>query len=303
MRNILFVCIITIIVITGCGTEKTSFERYFMGNEWLMNGETYFRNDSSISYKHYDFNQEKLVGDTAFPMQLNDTVVIYKQVREKGIYNNGVSFTVTGDTIITDTAFYDFIYINKKPRLIIYLQSHPKILRSKNKITPPVTNHFERASFTINGYTIGDIIDVNLLKTKGIYSYNTYSIEDCELKNNRDIKMKIIGNNQIYSIERHNIPDYRISDAIKVINNKLGTQPDYFPQHKRRVDSNYEYEFYSWKAKGVRIKIERSKYIGKEVYMNLFDNDKWTLFYDDEVEQAVLVEQYTSGDPTSTIIN
>lgn len=303
MKNILFIYIIPIAIITSCDKKETNIEKYFIENEWFINNETYFRNDSSISYKYYNFSQGKLMGDTTFPIQMNDSIIIYKQIREKGVYNNGVSLTVTGDTTITDTAFYDFTYINQAPHLIIYLQSHPKILRSKNKIDPPVTNNFERAAFKINGYTVGDTIDANILKTRGIYSYETYTIEDCELKTNNDIKIKTIGNKQIYSIERHNIPDYRVNDAIKVINNKLEIQPDYFPQHKRTVNNDYEYEFYSWKAKGIRIKLERSKYIGKEAYMNLLNNDKWTLFYDDDVTQAILVEQYVSGGPTSTIIN
>jgi len=303
MKKILFAVIIIIMIINSCDTNKSNLNKFFIGNEWFINNELFLRNDSSISYRYYCFNQEKLVGDTTFPAIINDSVIIYSQIREKGIYVNGVSLTVTGDTIITDTAYYDFLYINKKPCMIIYSQGYPKILTSKKNIKPPVTQNFEREKFVILGYSIGDTINPNFLRTRNIYNYGNYSIEDCDLKENRDVIIKIIGNNQIYAIERHNIQDYRVEDVMKVITNKLGCEPHYYSMQRKKDDSNFEYEFYVWKAKGVQIKLERRRYVGKELFMNLLEKYNWSLFYDDDVQQAILVHQYKSGVPRSTIIN
>ncbi len=292
-----------VLFLAACDSPSSRLRKYFIGNEWYISGELFLRNDSSVSAKYYDFEKEALVGDTTFPIIFNDSMIIYSLVREKGVYNNGRTFVVTGDTIITDTAVYDFIYINNEPKLLLYLPSYPKICISKKKIKPKPTHNFQREKFEINGYSIGDFIDRDLLKTRGIYNYDTYTIEDCELKDNKDIKIKIIGYNQIYSIERHNIPDYRIHDAIKVVNSKLGVQAEYVPMRRWRENSDYEYEFYRWSAKGVRIKLERTRYIGRELYRNLLDTDKWSLHYDDDVQRTILIEQYRNSKPQSTIIN
>lgn len=303
MKSNLFTLVIVVLFFTNCDSPKSRLSNYFVDNEWYIANEVFLRNDSSVSAKYYDFEKEMLVGDTTFPIILTDSMIIYTLVREKGVYNNGRNMVVTGDTIITDTAFYDFIYINNEAKLILYLQSFPKICNSKNKISPKPTHNFPRETFEISGYSIGDLIDRNVLKTKGIYNYDSYTIEDCELKDNKDIKIKLIGYNQIYSLERHNIPDYRIHDATKVINNKLGVQPEYVPMRRWRESSDYEFEFYRWSAKGVRIKLERTRYVGKELYRNLLENEKWVLYYDDDVQQTIMIDQYRNSTPQSTIIN
>jgi len=288
---------------TSCDSPRARIRKYFLGNEWYISGEVFLRNDSTVSPKYYDLTQGKFVGDTAFPIILTDSIIIYKMVREKGVYSNGRNFVITGDSIYTDTAVYDFIYINNEPRMILYLSSYPKICVPKKKIRPKPTQNYVRENFEINGYSIGDVISRDLLRVRGLYSYDTYTIEDCELKDNKDIKIKIIGYNQIYSIERHNIPNYRVQEAVKVINSKLDVTPEYFPMKKIKDDSDYEYEFYRWNAKGVTIKLERRRYVGSELYRNLLESDKWVLYYDDDVQRAILIEQNRIAQPKSTIIN
>ncbi len=303
MRYFWGYAITTIILLTACDDSDARLRKYFIGNEWYIAGEVFIRNDSTISPKYYNFEQGKLVGDTTFPIILTDSLLIYRMVREKGEYSDGRNFIVTGDTILTDTAVYDFIYINNEAKLILYLPSYPKIATSKKKIRPKPTQNFVREKFEINGYSIGDAIDRELLRTRGIYSFDTYTIEDCELKDSKDIKIKIIGYNQIYAMERANIPNYRVQEVVKVISSKLNSTPEYFPMRKIKEDSDYEYEFYRWNAKGVTIKLERKKYVGSELFRNLLDTDKWTLYYDDDVQRAILIEQNKNAVPKSTIIN
>ena len=152
-------------------------------------------------------------------------------------------------------------------------------------------------------YTIGDLIDRSLLKTRGIYNYPNYTIEDCESAENKDISYKIIGYNTIYSIERRRIEDYRIKEIVEVVTNKLGSKPEYRPMRQWIDGSDYKYEFYRWTGHGVQINLSRSKYIGSNTYKTLVGNNEWTLSYDDSFIQSILVETYRNGEPQSSIIN
>ena len=42
---------------------------------------------------------------------------------------------------------------------------------------------------------------------------------------------------------------------------------------------------------------------GDYAYMNLLDSDAWILYYDDDVQKALLIEQHKKSKPHSTIIN
>jgi hypothetical protein len=142
-----------------------------------------------------------------------------------------------------------------------------------------------------------------MLKTRGIYNYPNYTIEDCEYVDNKDITFKIIGYNTIFSIERRRIEDYRVAEIVNVVTNKLGLIAEYRPMRQWTDGSDYEYEFYRWTGHGVQINLSRSKYVGTEVYKKLVKNDDWTLSYDDLFQQALLVETYRNGIPKSSIIN
>jgi hypothetical protein len=224
-------------------------------------------------------------------------------LQPKQEYDDNMTYHVSGDTIIENNVVYDLKYINNEPKLILYKANFPVICSSKNKNIHFIeTNHFKHVNFLMSGFTIGDKVDRSILKTKGIYNYKKYTIEDCELIENPDIKIKIIGYNIIYSIERQNISDNKIKDIIKVVNNKLHFNPEYSPMKKWTENSDYEYEFYRWSLKGVVISLSRSKYIGGTAYKNLLNNNEWTLNYDDNVQRAILIETYQNEKPKSTLI-
>ncbi|HKK59648.1 MAG TPA: hypothetical protein VJ937_09230 [Salinivirga sp.] len=303
MKKIL-IPLLAILVTIACDTSETVKEKAFMGNEWTIGDEILFRNDSSVSYKKFDNKNKKMVGDTTFPIKITDSTITYKLIKGKGHYNENRQYVLTGDTLIETIVGYDFTFINEEPKLILYAENYPKVCSSKKsdiKIKP--TNHYKQVKFTIAKYSIGDRIDRDLLKTRGIYNYDTYTIEDCELKTNHDIKIKIIGYNQIYAIERHNIPQYRVEEIKEVVTSKMKQEAAYVPMRQLSEKSDYAYEFYRWSKNGVRIKLERSRYIGDYAYMNLLDSDTWTLYYDDDVQKALLIEQHKKSKPHSTIIN
>ena len=220
-----------------------------------------------------------------------------------GYYNDNKEFIITHLEKLIDTVAYDLMYINKKPKLILYTNPFPTILNTDAKISITATSHFNQIKFMIADYSIGDQIDRSLLKTRGIYNYPNYTIEDCEFIDNKDITFKIIGYNTVYSIERKRIENYRVKEIVNVVTSKLGVKPEYRPMRKWVDDSDYEYEFYRWTGHGVQINLSRSRYVGNESYKTLMEKESWTLSYDDSYVQAILVETYRNGKPQSSIIN
>ncbi|MCK4664034.1 MAG: hypothetical protein KAT68_14290 [Bacteroidales bacterium] len=304
MKNIILFSLI-ILFISGCSTKKQESNniKYFTNNVWMQGDKIILKGDSIYSYKYYDSINKIMVGDTLFPLIISDSTIIYKKIEGIRKINNDNDLVLIKDTVVIDTIKYDFCYINNKPKLILYFKSYPIVCYTKNdnlKIT--VTNNYKPIKFIMGGYTIGDDIDRDLLKTRGVYNYETYTIEDCELIDNRNISIKIIGYNIIYSLERKNIPDFRVNDIIKVINKKLNQQAVYSPMQKWSDDDDYEYEFYRWSKDGIRMTLTKSNYVGETSYKNLFNNTEWTLSYDDDVQKVILIEKYKNSSPQSTII-
>ena len=292
------------LLIGSCQLNKTSknFE-IFSGNEWYLGEKLIFRNDSSICFTQYDTVKNTATHIQSFPMNLTDTSLIYTRFQPRGYFDTNREFSTTHFEKLVDTIRYDLMYVNKNAKLILYTDPFPTILSTQSALTIPETHHFEQIKFRISEFTIGDQIDRSMLKTKGIYNYPNYTIEDCEYIDNKDITFKIIGYNTIFSIERRRIENYRIKEIVEVVTAKLGLQPEYRPMRQWIDGSDYEYEFYRWSGYGVQINLSRSKYVGNAVYKTLVGNDSWTLSYDDSFIQAILVETYKNGKPHSSIIN
>ena len=301
-----YIYLLFIIILTISCKNSTSIKnyKYFKNNTWYINNEPIFRNDSSISTKRFDASQNKMVDDTLlFPANITDSTISYKTIVDVGEYDDSMNYHITHDSIVENNVIYDLKYINNEPKLILYHNNFPIICSSKNKNIHFIeTNNFKRVNFLMSGFAIGDQVDRTILKTKGIYNYKNYTIEDCELIENPDVKFKIIGYNIIYSIERHNISNNKINDIIKVVNNKLHFKPEYSPMKKWSENSDYQYEFYRWSINGVVISLSRSKYIGSTAYKNLLNNNEWTLNYDDNIQRAILIETYQNEKPKSTLI-
>jgi hypothetical protein len=282
------------IILNSCQSpvEQSLNEKYFIENEWLYGDKVFISNDTMLSNKFIDDSTSKI-----YPMIITDSTLQILHVDE----NDKTNELVQGAMV--DTVPYDLKYINNKPVLLIYFDSYPILLTSKNQsLRFSETSNYKKVKFVMGGYTIGQEIDRNLLKTRGLYNYENYTIEDCELKENRDITIKIIGYNTVYSIERKNIPHFRIDEIIRVITKKLNHQPEYSPMKKWTDDSDYEYEFYRWSNYGVRMTLSKSNYIGESSFTNYFDTDEWTLSYDDDVMKAVLIEKFKNSEPKSDII-
>ncbi len=298
--------IITIIIASffGCNSSvEQKSKQYFKDVEWFYGDEIVFRNGYSISFTKYDAEKKIFYKDSAFPISLNDTGIVYTRYRKQGVYNDNAEFEVTNCEKLVDTIRFDFKYINKQAKLILYLEPFPLILSTNKPLRLKETSNYSPIKFVISYYSIGDQIDRSFLKTRGIYNYPNYTIEDCELIGNKDITFKIIGYNTIYAIERRSIENFRIEEIVKVVNSKLSLAAKYRPMRQWIDGADYEYEFYRWSENGVQINLSHSKYIGSQVYKTLVKSNDWVLSYDDSFLQAILVETYRNGKPHSSIIN
>lgn len=303
IKNAIIICTI-VITASSCQIEKPIKNiNIFKDIEWYLGDNLVFRNDSAVCFTHYDTLKLKPTQPQSFSLNLTDTSLIYTSYQKRGHFDNNKEFVITHLEKQVDTVWYDLKYINKKPKLILYTNPFPLILAANSKIDLPETNNFDQIKFVIAKYSIGDLIDRSLLKTRGIYNYPNYTIEDCESAENKDITYKIIGYNTIYSIERRGIEHYRVKEIVDVVTTKLGVNPDYRPMRQWIEGSDYEYEFYRWTGHGVQINLSRSKYIGTNTYKTLVEDNEWTLTYDDSFIQAILVETYRNGKPQSSIIN
>lgn len=302
LRKLVLLCTSLLLFVSCQFNNKSKNLDIFEGNEWYLGEKLVFRNDSSISFTDYDTINNAPITQESFAINLNDTNLIYTRYQVRGYYDDNRDFKTTNLEKQIDTVKYDLIYINKEAKLVLYTEPFPTILSTQSEITIPETHNFSQIKFMIANYTIGDQMDRLLLKTRGIYNYPNYTIEDCEFIDNKDITFKIIGYNTLYSIERKRIENFRIREIVDVVTAKLGVKPEYRPMRQWVDGSDYEYEFYRWSGHGVQINLSRSKYVGNESYRTIVGNDSWTLSYDDSFLQAILIETYKNGKPQSSII-
>lgn len=299
-KNILYLIFI-VFIFSAC--NKNNSDLYFNNIEWYYGDELVFRNDSSVSSTLFDSVKQVFYNDSSFAINATDSCLIYTRYQKHGVFNDDRDYVITHCEKRVDTIKYDFKYIKKEPKLILYIEPFPLILSTKQELKLPETRNYKPIKFVISDYSIGDKIERSQLKTRGIYNYPKYSIEDCELLANKDITVKLIGYNTIYSIERRRIEDFRINEIVKVVNAKLKAEAEYRPMQQWVEGADYHYEFYRWENNGVQVNLSRSKYVGSEAYKTLVGNNDWTLTYDDAFLQAMLVETYKNAEPKSSIIN
>lgn len=296
--------LVALLAFTSCNISNNSKNSiYFDDITWKYGNDTILKNGYSISHSQFNADKQLFFNDSSFSICLSDSTLIYTRYEKKCDFKNKKSFKAVGLEKKIDTVKYDFKYINKKPKLILYINPFPLILSTNNNINLPETNNFHPIKFVVSDYSIGEQIDHTQLKIRGVYNYPNYSIKDCEYIKSKDITFKIIGYNTIYSIERQGIEPYRLDNIIKVVSNKLKIEPEYSPMQKWSDDSDYEYEFYRWHKEGVHISLSRNRYIGRDAYKTLIENKNWTLTYDDSYLQAILTETYRNKNPKSPIIH
>ncbi len=302
--RILFAALSLCLLMLACtNSPEYTAKDYFENRNWYKGDQLILQGSKAFSYCSYDTATQSFSNDSLFPIHYTDSTLTYTHYATKGYYNKQQEYQITFLEKNVEEVYYDFKYINNKPCLILYREPFPLILSTNEALNLPETHNHQSIKFIISDYSIGDQIDRTLLKTRGVYHYKDYTIEDCEYIKNKDITIKLIGYNTIYAIERKNIEHFRVQDIVSVVSNKLHLEPDYRPMRQWVNNSDHAYEFYRWNGSGVQINLSRSRYIGKESYKKLVDKNNWTLSYDDSFLQALLVETYKNGKKESSIIN
>lgn len=277
-----------------CGKKATTINKkhenykYFKETTWIFEKYDFkqiIKDDSLfISGKLYDGS----IIDTVYHFSLTDSTLYYSEIKE--------------DTTINVSYGYDFIFYNNMPYLVLSSPSSYFLVFTPEKrdIKIKLTNNFKSIKFEIGGYSIGDIIDRDLINFTDVSNYGV-PIEIGNLKSNKDIILSIIGDSIIYSIERENIYNSDIDDILKVVTNKLGKEPEHKPMPKKKpIKHEPIFESYSWWNSGtVSINLSRSKYVD---YFDDVRTIDWSLKYDDRLKQSLMEVVYGNNKPKSSII-
>lgn len=284
-------------MLIGCQNDKVST---YLSYNWGNDSTIIFENGFIHSKTHYDLKLNKMVGDTLFPIKRFDSLLIISQIVNNGNWrktDTNYTFTPSKDTLIIDTFVFKLrnfygpklFMFDTKGKFITFL----KLLdRDKTLI---LENYVSQYDFKIANYTIGDKIDRELFEITDISNYDNYTIEIAQLKNNKNIDFRIIGDSIIEGISQFKISNLDTSDIIKVINNKLGIKPEYFP---KKIEDNFEVESFYWNKSGISIHLIKTQFINS-LYSSV---ENWSLLYSDEIKSQVLIDKYKNNKPKSTII-
>jgi len=121
MSNLLKSSIATVLFVTisqSCQmSNQTKNIAIFEGNNWYSGEKQVFKNDSSICHTYYDTITNQLQQLQTFPIELNDTSLIYTRFQKMGYYDENKEFIITHLEKLIDTITYDLMHINKKPKL------------------------------------------------------------------------------------------------------------------------------------------------------------------------------------------
>ncbi len=301
---------------------------YFIEHEWILHYNTYddnlksthnervvFRNDSILSYSKLE---PKAV---PYSLEKTDSTIIFRI--PKTIINENTLEEY--DTLLVDTAYYDFKNVLNTPILALTLNNSLNtdvLFCSDKEATLIETNNFIKlASFKIGGYTIGDSIDVEHV----VSLEDCIDILDCEgiinakLRENRNVSIQLIDKKFIYSIKQDQIGEESFSNIVDVVNQKLKISPDtllkkppFYTEGLRwqtgeieiKLSKNNMAQYYLDEANS-QDKTVAGKYM-KQYYLKLANNETsnssyYTLEYNNSVIQSVLKYKNKST-PVSTII-
>lgn len=303
MKQILIFILITLF--SSCSYKEKSLSEKYLNLNWNNGEKLVFENGYFHSYTHFDSIQNKMVGDSLVPFLIKDSTIIVTKVIGKGKYeevNGEYKLKIESDAIDTETLKFEFRNFNGSKLLLYFNDWHyPSIFnldKNENQDLQEI-KYFDNVRFEIGGLSIGDSISRKDFQFKGVNNNDKYSFEEVELKSNKNINVDIIGDKYILKIIQRRISKYDLDDVIKVVNTKLNQEPTHTPTKK---DSEFEYEYYSWDKNGTRICLQRMKYLGNDPLTKICSNDDWNLYYEDEIIEALLINEFKNGQPKSLII-
>lgn len=300
MKNALFVIIIICFFWSCSGSDDDGLE--FLNYNWKNNERVWIKDGMFNSYTHFEPEIGEMVGDSLIPIEIfDDSLLVITSIGPKGTFDDNFKFKPNRDTVYTDTLTYE-VREFEGTKLLLYPVNErffSTIYELESNAT--VRSHITKdiIKFKVEGFSIGNKINRDLIDVKDIRNYDDKAIEIVELKTNSDVQMELIGDNYINKITKRGISKYDLNEVIGVVSHKMG----FAPEHKPTSQSGaYEQEYYSWVKNGVRITLQRMIYIGEDSIKKLVNNDDWTLYYEDNITSGMLEMEFANGKPKSTII-
>lgn len=302
MKRILLLILISIIF--SCSKNEKSISEKYLNLKWRDGEKLVFEEGNIHSYTHFDIDLNEMVGDSLIPIEIRDSTIVVTKIKAKGKYeeiNGRYKFKTESDTIYTDTLIFECRNYNG-PKLLLYSRKGFDISvfnldESENQEISEII-YFNNIRFEVGGYSIGDTIDRKDFNFNDVHNYEIFSYEDAELKENKNIDVNIIGDKYILEIVQRGINESELDDVIKVVSTKLNQDPKHIPLKGKE----YDQEYYMWNKNGVGISLQKSNYLGDDPWRKIYSNNDWILYYEDEIIESLLVNEFKYGQPKSSII-
>ncbi len=230
-----------------------SIKSYSIKDTTTYYGSLFILNNDSLIIKPVNSKTGELIDTTIiWSFDISDTGFVIKSKHPD-----------IPDSIITQTGLIELFWFSKQNILKIndlYFTTADK----KANVQLPDSLYEKIIEFEIGGYKIGDFIRRDLVVITDVSNWYSPPREEGHLKNDENVKLTIIGDSIIVSIEREEIPNYDIDDIIKVISEKTGIDPKYSsPDTMKSTNWDHVSESYDWggSSKEYDISLRRFKTI------------------------------------------
>lgn len=273
VMKIIFIIFSVFFIIPSCSKKRVNKSEILnpklnliVNTKWNYNGiksysikdtTTYFGsiftlNNDSLIVKPVNSKTGELIDTTIFwSFDISDTGFVIKTKHHE-----------IPDSIITQTGLYELFWFNNQNILKVNDLYFTTADENAN-LQLPDSLYEEIIEFEIGGYKIGDFIRRDLVVITDVYNWYSPPREEGHLKNDENIKLTIIGDSIIVSIEREEIPNSDIDDIIKVISEKTGIDPKYSPPDTMKsTNLDYVSESYDWGGSSKEYDISLRRYKG-----------------------------------------
>jgi hypothetical protein len=265
---------------------------------WGTPEQILIENNHYHSFKYLDTLSHQLKGDSLTPLEFlgRDQIIIKKLVPTsmEMVERDGITdFVITKAEFLPDT----FTFAVKK-----YIGAHFMILFSKlsasrvfelkdtegelEEINPGYQPKYE-----INGYSVGDIIDRNLVEIIYVDVFGSLKTEEAVLKGSEEVIFTILGNKYIEKIEKTNIGDQELAPLIRNIDRAFQQNHEYEEIINGSGDFQETIKGYYWNERDVVISLQKTeKNYEKE------PENRWKLEYSNYIITNIL-QNYLDSTP------
>jgi len=257
IRLLIPIFCLVILILSSC--TKTNDERsqilstklnLIKNTKWFCDGVKSFTYKDTTGYYGSKFI---LHGDSVFALPVNNktgdlldtTFSWFLGISDTG-YVERIRHHEIPDSIITLNGKYQLFWFRNKNILKIGDQYFTPFNKSSNYQLPD-SLYDKIIEFEISGFKIGDFIKRDLIEITDVENWRFPVREKGNLKTEENVKLEIVGDSIIVSIEREDIPNSDIDDIIRVISEKTSDDPKYSePDTNKSSHWDHVVESYDW---------------------------------------------------------